>query len=143
MNAPAKIEEAKQLLPAVNVLEIRAQLRAYFWWVYAMEIDEAVDELQAYAERTALVDLIGQDAVQAIIAAPFERYRKRIEPEEIPLQPKPEPPQRRAYRPPQATIDAFKYVAATGDVAYLRQWLGDRPKDTPFLLAILESQISC
>ena len=40
-----------------------------------MDLHEAVDELQAAAEATGLVDERGQDAVQAIIAKAFERLR--------------------------------------------------------------------
>ena len=53
--------------------------------------------------------LIGQDEVQQILAAPFARWRKTVEPEEIPLAPEPEPPTR-SYRTPQSTIDAFWFV---------------------------------
>jgi hypothetical protein len=35
-----------------------------------------VDELQAHAVRTGLVAAIGQDAVQAIMAAAFAPHRK-------------------------------------------------------------------
>lgn len=47
------------------------------------------------------------------------------------------------YRPAQSTVDAFRLVAAEGDVARLRSWLADRPKDAPALIAMLESSISC
>jgi hypothetical protein len=62
-------------LAPIDVLEIRASIRAFLWWHWLMEIDEAVDELQEYAERTGLVAELGQDAVQSIIAAPFARLR--------------------------------------------------------------------
>jgi hypothetical protein len=47
-----------------------------------------------------------------------------------------EPP---PYRTPQATVDAFKYAVGLGDVEHLKAWLAARPKDAPFLLAMLES----
>jgi hypothetical protein len=47
------------------------------------------------------------------------------------------------YRPAASTVDAFRFVAATGDVARLKTWLADRPKDAPLLLALLESPASC
>jgi hypothetical protein len=75
MNARVQAAATERLIPAIEVLEIRAQTRAFLWWQYQMEMDEAVDELQAYAERSGLVIEIGQDAVQAIIAAPFARLR--------------------------------------------------------------------
>jgi hypothetical protein len=140
MNAPAKISPAARLLPAIDALEIRAQTRAYLWWVYAMAIDEAVDELQAYAERSGLIGMIDQDAVQAILAAPFARYRKLIEPvepEDIPLQPCTEPqPRRHAYRAPQSTVDAFWYVVRLNDSDYLARWLADHLADAPELFQI-------
>jgi len=43
------------------------------------------------------------------------------------------------YRPAQSTVDAFRLVAAGGDVAKVKVWLAARPKDAPFLIAILES----
>ncbi len=72
MNAPvAKFVPATRVIPAIDVLEIRAQVGAFLWWQYQMEIDEAVDELQAYAERSGLVRDIGQDRIQQIIADAF------------------------------------------------------------------------
>ena len=47
------------------------------------------------------------------------------------------------YRPAQSTVDAFRIVVATGDVARLKTWLADRPDDAPLLLALLESPTSC
>ncbi|SHH16788.1 hypothetical protein [Bradyrhizobium erythrophlei] len=43
------------------------------------------------------------------------------------------------YRTPQSTVDAFRLVAGR-DVAHLRAWLGNRPKDAPYLLSLLEGQ---
>jgi hypothetical protein len=80
-------------------------------------------------ERRA--ELRRQEDVAAILAAMPEC------PPIVPVDKPPEP-----YRPPQATIDAF-FVAAGGDVARLKAWLADRPKDAPLLLALLESPASC
>jgi hypothetical protein len=52
----------------------------------------------------------------------------------------PAPPR---YRTPQATIGAFKYVVALGNVEHLKAWLAARPKDAPLLLAMLESPAPC
>jgi len=74
MNAPvAKIAPATRVLPAIDVLAIRADVRAYLWWQYQLELDEAVDELQAYAERSGLVRDVGQDRIQQIMADAFKR----------------------------------------------------------------------
>jgi hypothetical protein len=62
-------------LAPVDVLEIRASIRAFLWWRWLIEMPDAVDPLQEYAESTGLVTELGQDAVQAIIAAPFARLR--------------------------------------------------------------------
>jgi hypothetical protein len=59
----------------IDVLDIRARVRALLWFEYQLELQEAVDPLQAYAEQSGLVQEIGQDAVQEIIAAPFVRLR--------------------------------------------------------------------
>jgi hypothetical protein len=39
-----------------------------------------------------------------------------------------------AYRTPQATVDAFKFVARQGDADTLAKWLADHPLDAPALL---------
>ena len=48
-----------------------------------------------------------------------------------------------AYRPAASTLDAFRYLVALGDLERLKVWLADRPKDAPFLLALVESPASC
>jgi hypothetical protein len=48
-----------------------------------------------------------------------------------------------AYRPAASTVDAFRYLVALSDLDRLKAWLGDRPKDAAFLLALLESPASC
>jgi hypothetical protein len=58
-----------------------------------------------------------------------------------PMVPADKPPA--AYQPAASTIDAFRLVAAGGDVGRLKVWLADRPKDAPLLLALLESSLSC
>jgi hypothetical protein len=58
-----------------------------------------------------------------------------------PMVPADKPPAR--YQPAASTVDAFRLVAAGGDVGRLKAWLADRPKDAPFLLALLESPASC
>jgi hypothetical protein len=55
-------------------------------------------------------------------------------PAEMPPPRAPEP-----YRPAASTQAAFRYLIAVGDVGRLREWLSDRPKDAPLLLAMLES----
>lgn len=58
-----------------------------------------------------------------------------------PPQPSPEWPPRRPYKIPQATTDAFLYLAALDDVTRLKAWLDEHPKDAPTLLKLLESKL--
>ena len=88
MNARAEILSGAALTHAVDVLQIRAEQRAYLEYEHQFEhLADAVDPLQEYAESSGLVAAIGQDAVQGIIAAPFARFREivaaEIEAEEI------------------------------------------------------------
>jgi hypothetical protein len=54
----------------------RAEARAMLWHAGEYALHEAVDGLQADAEASGLVDHIGQDEVQRIIAAAFWPYRE-------------------------------------------------------------------
>jgi hypothetical protein len=84
---------------------------------------ERRDELRRQEEVAAII--ARWEAMDAEIAATVPRSE-------------PEP-----YRPARSTIDAFRLVAATGDVGRLKAWLADRPKDAPLLLALLESPAPC
>jgi hypothetical protein len=88
-----------------------------------------LDELERRAE------LRQQEEVAAI----FARLEAMDDPSKrLPPRSEPEP-----YRPARSTVDAFWYVVARHDLQRLKAWLSDRPKDAPFLLALLESSISC
>jgi hypothetical protein len=56
-----------------EVFIARAEARALLWQVSEFDLHTAVDVLQAAAERDGLVDQIGQDKVQAIIAEDFAK----------------------------------------------------------------------
>lgn len=56
----------------LDVLRCRAGARAYLVAIGDLDLGQAVDGLQDYAMSSGLVARIGQDAVQAIIAAEFE-----------------------------------------------------------------------
>lgn len=43
------------------------------------------------------------------------------------------------YRPPQATIDAFKFMVSTGNAEELAAWLRRHPDDAPALVGLLEA----
>ena len=59
-----------------QVLELRAWARAYLYSVGELTLHEAVDVLQRDAQRDGLVDEIGQDGVQQILADAFRPYRE-------------------------------------------------------------------
>jgi hypothetical protein len=72
-------------------------------------------------------------------AAIFARLEAMDDPSKrLPPRTGPEP-----YYPAQSTVAAFKYLTAAGDVGRIREWLADRPKDAPLLLAMLESLAPC
>jgi hypothetical protein len=77
-------------------------------------------------------ELRRQEDIAAILA------RWEAVPVNLPPSHRPEP-----YRPAASTVDAFRLVAAGGDVGHLKAWLAERPKDAPLLLALLESSASC
>jgi len=58
-------------VPALEVFRLRAWARAYLFGVGELEPHEAVDVLQAAAVSTGLVDQIGVDGVQRIMADEF------------------------------------------------------------------------
>jgi hypothetical protein len=55
------------------VLVARAEARALLYAASDFDLPEAVDPLQAYAEESGLLDEIGQDGVQAILAVAFSK----------------------------------------------------------------------
>jgi len=55
------------------ILIARAEARALLYAANQFDLPEAVDPLQAFAVKSGLVDEIGQDAVQAILAAAFSK----------------------------------------------------------------------
>jgi hypothetical protein len=69
------VTAARQVAPSIAFLrdsfELRAQSRAILVEACLMDFHEAIDGLQADAVRDGLVDRIGQDEVQKILAAAF------------------------------------------------------------------------
>lgn len=70
---------AIQYVDPLDVLAARADARAYLWAIGEYELTEAVDALQAAAVRDGLIDQLGQDAVQAMLADAFRRYREVVD----------------------------------------------------------------
>jgi hypothetical protein len=66
----------KRKIDPLDCFYERASSRAYLWSIGEYELAEAVDALQASAVRYGLIDRIGQDAVQAILADAFRPYRE-------------------------------------------------------------------
>lgn len=57
------------------VFKARAEARALLWQAGELSLHDAVDVLQAAAERDGLVEQIGQEKIQRIIAEAFEAVR--------------------------------------------------------------------
>jgi hypothetical protein len=74
MTAAAKRATAARPDP-LAAFRARSEARAILWAVGELDLHEAVDVLQATAERDGLVDQLGQDEVQAIIAEAFQKVR--------------------------------------------------------------------
>ncbi len=77
MSAPRNCMRTNRLAPAIDVLTLRAEVRAYLWALGEFEnIADAIDPLEEYAHTSGLVRELGQDFCQQIISAPFEKYRQ-------------------------------------------------------------------
>jgi hypothetical protein len=71
------IAAAKQkLIDPVAAFRLRAEARALLWSIRELDLSEAVDELQACAERDGLLERIGQDHLQELLASAFAPYRE-------------------------------------------------------------------
>lgn len=142
MNAAAQTIEA---LP-IATLEDFAECADYFAWYWQAGILEkaaAVDGAQYHAELWGLIELHGQEQIQAEISRAFAlleaspagwdyaaQVRRQWELSSPPPQPEPAKP---TYRTPQSTIDAFWCVVALDDPDYLAVWLSDHSRDIAHL----------
>jgi hypothetical protein len=75
MNAIAPIIADARVDPLDAFYE-RCEARALLWSLGELDLTDAVDVLQRDAERDGLVELVGQDAVQQILADAFRPYRE-------------------------------------------------------------------
>jgi hypothetical protein len=73
--SPVVVASNERRVDPLDCFVERAAARAYLWAIGEYEIAEAVDVLQHDARRDGLIERIGQDAIQAILAAAFQRYR--------------------------------------------------------------------
>ncbi len=88
--------------------------------------DMTLDELERRAELRRQED----------VAAIFARLEAMDDPSKrLPRRAGAEP-----YQPARSTVAAFRSLTAAGDIGRIRDWLADRPKDAPHLLAQLEGQ---
>jgi hypothetical protein len=74
MNAPVRHQNVR--LDPIVVFRARASARALLWKVGEFDLSGAVDVLQASAVESGLVDEIGQDEVQRIMAAAFHQIAR-------------------------------------------------------------------
>jgi hypothetical protein len=65
----------------IDIFIARAEARALLWQAGEFDLHEAVDELQAAAERDGLIAKIGQDEIQRHMAAVFAAVRVDLGPE--------------------------------------------------------------
>jgi hypothetical protein len=61
----------------VLVFALRCWARATLWQAGEICLQEAVDVLQRDAERDGLVDQLGEDSIEGIMASAFHRVRGR------------------------------------------------------------------
>lgn len=105
-------------------------------------LDVPVDEL-TLEELERRAELRRQEEIAAIVRDwemddPRDRWRHTGEPRPA-TQPAPVP-RREPYAPPQATVDAFKFVISLDDPEYLARWLADHPADAPELFQLWKSK---
>jgi hypothetical protein len=153
MTASAAIDRHESARPAL--IDVFRECAADFAWFYRngwLEKADAVDCAQRHAELWGAIDVCGQDTIQAEMAAAFTsaelddmstdcaaqilrrwemadprdrwKWTGEAPPPEIVLANAPPP-----YCPPQATIDAFKYIVGLGDREDLARWLAQHPLD--------------
>jgi hypothetical protein len=94
-------------------------------------LDLSPDEM-TLPELERRAELRRQEELAAILAR-WEAMDEEISPRKAAPLPAPEP-----YRPAQSMVAAFHLLIQAGDAARARAWLADRPKDAPYLLALLE-----
>lgn len=66
---------AERRVDLLDAFVARADARAFLWSIGEYCLHDAVDKLQTDADRDLLIERIGQDAVQGIMADAFSIYR--------------------------------------------------------------------
>jgi hypothetical protein len=136
----------KPMVPLVDLLRLMAESAAGSCELFGLEPPDVVDPLNEFSQQTGLVAAIGQDAVQAIIEAPFAWLAGALDYEaaaaaDYAPQPVPKPAPR-PYRTPQTVVDAFFYVVRNHDADYLARWLIEHPLDASHLKKLWEAKCS-
>jgi hypothetical protein len=72
MTAAARIAEPVRRPSTLAVFVARSEARALLWAASVFDLHQAIDPLQEAAVRNGLVEQIGQDRVQEIIAKAFD-----------------------------------------------------------------------
>lgn len=109
MNAPARVKVAP-----IQAFRARCEARALLVAFGELDLHDAVDKLQADAVRDGLVDEIGQDAVQAMMAEAFRIVPPEARPRQGPPEPAEDSPARQDISVPDATVEALVYGLRRG-----------------------------
>jgi hypothetical protein len=103
------------------------------------ETSEILSPEEIAEEIERLIYLRACDLVQQWeLADPRDRWRYTGEQRTRTIEPAPTGAQ--PYRTPQATIDAFWYVASLDDPDYLKRWLAEHPRDVAALQKLWEAK---
>jgi hypothetical protein len=107
-----------------EIFRERCEARAILCEAAELNLHEAVDELQANAERTGLIDMIGQDAVQQLMSEAFAKVPRagELEAAFAELADALEAPRPRSGVAP-STLMSAEYLLREKDMKRLQAWL--------------------
>jgi hypothetical protein len=112
----------------VAVFALRCWARATLWQAGEIDLHDAVDQLQAAAERDGLIAELGKDAVQAIMATALGAVRDDLGGDLVPdstpasyLDEEDEAPKRNSAA--TSTLQAAEYLVRERDADRLHRWL--------------------
>jgi hypothetical protein len=105
--------------PPIDVLELRAWARARLWRIGELDLHDAVDVLQAAAAEYGLVNTIGQDAVQEIMARAFAAVRDNLNPVELEASTRAQPELSTNSHTPHSTVEALMWCLREQGLACL------------------------
>jgi hypothetical protein len=115
----------KRAADPLEVFRARCEARAHLYATGDLDLHDAVDVLQEGAVKLGLVERIGQDAVQAIMAAAFNPVRDDLVSNEDKVADTEPPP---AFRVARSTLDAAiwltKYCNDNPEQRF-RAWLAE------------------